>query len=103
LKKGTYNFDISGIEQASIFFNIAFAKLTTAIIAPPDNYRKVLQLHHKNSLEYGKILSENPSIPYLIEFILMKDEEFTTNPEMEIKDIRRILEKYNLVYDGSSL
>lgn len=103
LKKGTYDFDISAIEKASIFFNVAFAKLTTAVIVPPDNYRKTLQLHHKNNTEYSKILSENPSIPYLIEFILMKDEEFTTNQKMEIKDIRRILKRYDLVYDGSSL
>src|SRR5690606_20913244 len=91
LKKSTYDFDISAIERASIFFNVAFAKLTTALIIPPNNYRKTLQLHHKNNTEYSKILSENPSIPYLIEFILMKDGEFTTTPKMEIKDIRQIL------------
>ncbi|MBD1433527.1 helix-turn-helix transcriptional regulator [Sphingobacterium sp. DN00404] len=103
LKKGRYDFDISAIEKASIFFNVSFGRLTTTLIAPPDDYRRTLQLHHKNNTEYSKILSENPSIPYTIEFILMKDSEFTTNPNMEIKDVRRILKNYNLVYKGSSL
>ncbi|MBD1427705.1 hypothetical protein [Sphingobacterium arenae] len=48
-------------------------------------------------------MSENPSIPYVIEFILLKDKEFTNNSNMEIKDVRRILKDYNLIYKGSSL
>ena len=103
LKKSVYDFDISAIEKACTFFNIAFTKLTTTIITPQENYRKTLQLYHKKNTEYNKILSENPSIPYLIKFILLKDEEFITSLEMEIKDIKRIIKKYDLVYDGSSL
>lgn len=103
LKKGTYDFDISAIEKASIFFNIPFGKLTTTSLVPTDDYRRSLQLHHKNNIEYSKILSENPSIPYVIEFILLRDNEFNNKSNMEIKDVRKILKNYNLIYKGSSL
>lgn len=103
LKKGIYDLDISGIEKASIFFNVPFSRITTTAIAPSPHYRKNLQLHHKTNSEYNKILSQNPSIPYLIEFILLNDVDFVSLPEMEIKDVKKILKKYNLNYKGSSL
>jgi len=103
LKKGTYKFDLAGIEKACEFFNIQFTKLTTRSIIPPDNYRISLQSYHKRNPEYSKILTENPSISYIIEFVLLKDKTFLSQKEMEIKDVKRILLKYNLVYKGSSL
>lgn len=89
--------------MARIFFNVDFTRLTTAQSKPAANYRNILQKHHKTNPEYGKSLSENPSIPYAIEFILTKDNEFVNSDEMEIKEVKRLLEKYDLVYDGSSL
>lgn len=103
VKQGTYAFDISSIEKASIFFNVDFTKLTTTKIKPAANYRSILQKHHKNNLQYNKLLFENPSIPYAIEFILSEDEDFINGNEMEIKDIKEILKKNGLIYDGSSL
>lgn len=103
VKEGKYDFDIPSIEKASNFFNVPFIKLTTTIVTPSFGYRKMLEAYHKNNTEYSKILSEPPSIPYLIEFILMKDSEFTTRTEMEIRDIRKIIGKYDLDYKGSSL
>lgn len=103
LKKGTYQFDLVGIEKSSEFFNIPFTKLTTTSIVPPNNYRISLQKHHKKNPEYSKILLENPSIPYIIEFVLLIDETFISQKELEIKDVKRILLKYNLIYKGSSL
>ncbi|WP_313419891.1 helix-turn-helix domain-containing protein [Sphingobacterium multivorum] len=103
LKEGKYDFDIPSIEKASSFFNVPFTKLTTTIVKPSFGYRKMLESYHKNNIEYSKILSEPPSIPYLIEFILMRDPDFTTRTEMEIKDIRKIISKYDLTYKGSSL
>lgn len=103
IKSGTYDFDIESINNACKFFDVDFTKITTAKLKPRLNYRSWLQKQHKFNLEYSKILSEAPSIPYAIEFILIKDSEFIEEDGLEIKSIREIFKKYDLVYASSSL
>lgn len=40
---------------------------------------------------------------YAIEFVLNKDNEFIESDRTEIRNIRKILEKYGLTYKSSSL
>jgi hypothetical protein len=103
VKSGTYDFDLTSIDKVCMFFNIDFINLTTTKLKLKSNYRSLLQKHHKNNLEYSKILSEPPSISYVIEFILIKDNEFVESDGMEIRNIRKILDKYGLVYKSSSV
>lgn len=103
VKKKTHDFDIPTIEKFCAFFNVDFITLTTSKLNLKPDYRSLLQKHHKSNLEYNKILSETPSIPYAIEFILTTDVNFIKSEGMEIKEIRNILEKHNLSYNGSSL
>ncbi len=103
IKSGKYEFDLTSIERASLFFNFSFSDLTTKTVVPKNNLRSVLAKQHKANPEFKKILEDIPSIPYAIQFVLILDKDFASGETFEIKEIRRILNKYNMEYKSSSL
>lgn len=95
-----YEFNPKTIQKACEFFLSDFRKFTTEIQPVPDDLRVILKKKHIKNIEYNKILSDAPSIPFIIDKILVKDEGFTTSEGLELRFIKKILEKY---YSGLKL
>lgn len=102
IKSGKYDFKIDEIETAAKFFNQPFAVLTTKRISIPRNLRDILLITYKKNQEYAKVLSDNPTIPYAIEFLLIDHPNFQ-DKKMEIKEIRGIFSSKGWLFKGSSI
>src|SRR5690606_1972008 len=100
IKSSNYIFDIESIKKASEFFNISFKKITTEKIHVPEDLRIILQKRHAKNVEYNKILSDPPSVPFIIDNILVKDDEFIFSDGMELKFVKKIILRY---YPGLKL
>lgn len=92
--KENYEFDPNTVQRACDFFVVDFRKFTTDLQQVPSDLRKTLQKKHSKNTEYNKILSDPPSVPFIIENILAKDDEFVESHGMELKSIRRIIRSY---------
>jgi transcriptional regulator with XRE-family HTH domain len=89
-----YEFTLKNIQKACEFFLTDFRRFTTELQPVPDDLRVILIKKHIRNIEYTKILSDAPSIPFIINKILAKDEEFATSEGVELKFIKKILWKY---------
>lgn len=89
-----YEFTPKTIQKACEFFLTDFRKFTTEIQPVPDDLRAILKKKHIRNIEYNKILSDAPSVPFIIDKILLKEEEFTMSDGMELKSIKKILWRY---------
>ncbi|WP_160069117.1 helix-turn-helix domain-containing protein [Sphingobacterium bovisgrunnientis] len=89
-----YEFTPKTIQKACEFFSTDFRKFTTEIQPVPDDLRVILKKKHLRNIEYTKILSDAPSIPFIIDKILIIDEEFTSSQGIELKYIKEIIWKY---------
>src|SRR5690606_26872828 len=74
--KNTYVFDVETVKKACHFFDVDFHKFTSRICEPPKNLRELLQKKHAKSTEYNKALNDEPSLPFIIDNILVNDNEF---------------------------
>jgi transcriptional regulator with XRE-family HTH domain len=98
--KGNYEFSLKNIQKACQFFLTDFRKFTTELQPVPDDLRMILTKKHIRNIEYSKILSDPPSIPFIIDKILIKDYEFSMSTGLELKYIKKVIWKY---YPGLKL
>lgn len=92
--KSTYVFDVEVVKKACHFFAVDFNKFTSKVCEAPRNLREVLQKKHVRNTEYSKVLNDDPSLPFIIDNILIYDDEFAATSGMESKDIKKIIWKY---------
>ncbi|MBE8720857.1 hypothetical protein [Sphingobacterium pedocola] len=95
-----YAFTPHTVQKACEFFVADFRKFTTELQAAPEDLREMLKKKHKRNVEYTKILSDAPSVPFIIDNILIKDDEFITSNGLELKFIKKIIWRY---YPGLKL
>ncbi|WP_257670787.1 hypothetical protein [Parapedobacter tibetensis] len=93
-KKKNYEFDPNTVQKACDFFVADFRKFTTELQAVPADLRETLQKKHAKSPEYSKLLNDEPSLPFIVENILVNDDEFASTSGVEVKEIKRIIRKY---------
>ena len=101
--KNAFVFDVETVKKACHFFAMDFHKFTSKICEPPRNLREILQKKHAKNTEYSKLLNDDPSLPFIIDNILVYDDEFVSTPGMEGKDIKRIIRKYYPKIEFSNL
>lgn len=89
-----YEFTPSIVQKACDFFITDFRKFTTELQVVPENFRELLRKKHSRNSEYHKVLSDAPSVPFIIDEILVKDGEFINSTGLELKFIKRIIWKY---------
>lgn len=89
-----YEFDPNVVQKACDFFNTDYGKFTTSIQKIPSDLRDLLQKKHARNPEYNKILSDAPSVQYIIENMVLKDDEFANAESVELKTIKRIIRKH---------
>lgn len=89
-----YEFTPSTVQKACDFFITDFRKFTTELQMVPDNFREFLRKKHSRNSEYFKILSDAPSVPFIIDEILIKDNEFINSTGLELKNVKTIICKY---------
>ena len=90
-----YEFTPNTVQKACDFFITDFRKFTTELQEAPFDLREILKKKHAKNTEYSKILSDAPSVPFIIEKILVKDEEFVNSSRLELRFIKRIIWKYH--------
>jgi transcriptional regulator with XRE-family HTH domain len=93
-EKENYEFDPNTVQKACDFFVADFRKFTTEIQAVPTDLRETLQKKHIKNLEFSKLLNDEPSLPFIIDNILVNDDEFARTAGIESKDIKEIIRKY---------
>lgn len=89
-----YVFDVEIVKKASAFFVVEYNIISSTLLTPPNNLRQVLQKKHFKNLEYSKILNDTPSISFIIENVLLIDEDFKSSDGLELKYIKNIIKKY---------
>ncbi|MBL1411223.1 hypothetical protein [Sphingobacterium faecale] len=92
--KNDYVFDVDTVIKAASFFSVEFRKFTSSTCVPPDNLRELLQKKHAKNLEFSKALNDTPSLPFIIDNILIHDANFLNEPELELKHIKAIIRTY---------
>jgi len=92
--KENYEFDPNTVQKACDFFIADFGKFTTTLMNPPKNLREILLKKHAKNTEYSKLLNDEPSLPFIIDNILVYDNKFAYTAGMESKDIKEIIRKY---------
>lgn len=99
---GRENYELSptAVQKACDFFLKDFGKFTTELQPVAENLREILKKKHTNNPEYAKILSDAPSVPFIIDNILVKDDEFISSNGMELRFIKKIILRY---YPGLKL
>lgn len=89
-----YEFAPYIIQKACDFFIVDFGKFTTELQIVPKDFREFLKKKHFRNTEYNKILSDAPSVPFIIDEILVRDNEFINSDGLELKFIKRIIWGY---------
>lgn len=99
---GEKNYELAPytIQKACDFFIADFRKFTTEPQTVPEDFREFLKKKHSRNSEYNKILSDAPSVPFIIDEILAKDDEFISSNGLELKFVKQIIWKY---YPGLKL
>lgn len=92
--RNNYVFDVDSIKKASYFFGVDFNKFTSVLLSPQENLRESLQKLHSKNPEFSKILSDPPSLPFIVNNILIQDKEFKSSAGLELKDVKTIIKKY---------
>src|SRR5690606_18732167 len=98
-----YGLEPNKVQKACDFFIVNFGKFTTTLMDPPKNLREILSKKHAKNTEYSKLLNDDPSLPFIIDNILIYDDEFVSTSGMEAKDIKRIIKKYYPKIEFSNL
>lgn len=93
-EENDYEFDPNTVQKACDFFIVNFGRFTTTLMSPPNNLREILQIKHLRNTEYSKLLNDEPSLPFIIDNVLVKDSEFADSSGMESKDIKKIIWKH---------
>ena len=89
-----YEFAPETVQKACDFFIADFGKFTTKLQNVPDNFRTFLQHKHSRNTEYSKILSDAPSVPFIIDEILIKDSTFIETSGLQLKKVKDIIDAY---------
>ncbi|AIM35466.1 hypothetical protein KO02_01410 [Sphingobacterium sp. ML3W] len=89
-----YEFAPNTIQKACDFFIADFRKFTTELQTVPKDFREFLKMKHSRNSEYNKILLDAPSVPFIIDEILIKDDEFISSTGLELKFVKQILWRY---------
>lgn len=89
-----YEFAPNTIQKACDFFIADFRKFTTELQIVPKNFREFLKMKHSKNSEYSKILFDAPSVPFIIDEILIKDHEFISSAGLELKFVKQIIWRY---------
>lgn len=89
-----YEFTPSIVQKACDFFITDFRKFTTSLQDVPEDFRELLKMKHSRNSEYIKILLDPPSVPFIIDEILVKDTEFITSSGIELRFVKRIIWRY---------
>lgn len=100
IKGGKAEFKIDSINKACDFFKITFNSINNKEIDLDRTLRGKLTLQHKNNPEFSKILNDNPSITYAIDFELLENKDFISG-WLEIKDIRKLFKQRGWIYSSS--
>jgi len=95
-----YEFTPNTVQKACEFFITDFRKFTTELQTVPEDLREILRKKHMGNVEYNKVLSDPPSVPFIIDNILVKDNEFILSNGLELKFIKKIIWRY---YPGLKL
>ncbi|MCA5005679.1 hypothetical protein [Sphingobacterium bovistauri] len=89
-----YEFIANTVQKACDFFVVDFGKFTTELQTVPKDLRELLKIKHSRNSEYSKILSDTPSVPFIINEILINDLEFINSTELELRFVKKIIWKY---------
>ncbi len=100
IKKGDAKFSIDNINKACDFFKKSLSSINNKEVEVDRRFRDKLIVSHKGNTEYSKVLNDNPSITYAIDFELMENEAFIEKG-LEIKDIRMIFKARGWEYSSS--
>lgn len=90
IKNGDGSFSIKSINKACSFFNYDIKELNVKKNIVAHEFRERLKEIHKSNIEYYKVLSDRPSITYVIKFILVENSVFLSKG-LPVRDIRKFL------------
>ena len=101
IKSGKLNLKLSDIELLANFFDVTVQSISKSSFRGHLQIRQQLVEKYKGKLEFSTHFEKTPSIAYAIRFSLVENPSF--NMPMEVKEIKKALQKKGWTHQSSSI